>query len=645
MKTMKLMQMSIRNFKGCAALDLALSGRSASIYGDNAAGKTTVFDALTWLLFGKDSRDRKDFEIKPLDSAGSIKDHAAVTGVEATFEVNECEIRLKKTFFERWSTKRGSVDATYDGNTSEYYVDDVPAKKYEYERRVSEIVSEDLFRVLTNCLYFCETMGWKERRKMLLDVCDIPDDKVIMVSSPVFAPLLQALGNLSLDDYRKKLMAQRKGLNGARDTVPARIDEQKKTVEALSGMDFAGIEAQKAEKAVHLGQLKDELIKMEHGALMDSKCNERDNLKNQLQALGIDNDRHRASQMGPIMDERPAMRARLQDALRKKEYEEAQVQMETKAVERINARIEEMRQRWISIDAEQFTGGTCPTCGQALPEAALNAAMERFAQDKERRKADAVSTANREKETLQTASERLARHTEEVKAAEEAAATVQAELEAYIPAAQPEITDLPGYQEKADQLRASIGALESVIEKMKGETAAIQAEISGKIRMLSDEIAALDAELAKKPLLTFAQERISELREEAKQAAESIETLDRSLALVDEFTRHKCSFIEDGINSRFKLAKFKLFSEQINGGVSDCCEATYDGVPFDSLNNGMRINLGVDVIRTISEYYGLRVPLFVDNAESVVDLVNAETQVIRLVVSGKDKELRIEYEN
>lgn len=644
MKNIKLLFLSIRNFKGCEALELALSGRSASIYGDNAAGKTTVFDALTWLLFGKDSRDRKDFEIKPLDPTGNIKDHAAITEVEATFEVDGCAICLRKTFFERWSTKRGSADATYDGNTSEYYVDDVPSKKYEYERRVNELVSEDLFRVLTNCLYFCETMGWKERRKMLLNVCDIPDDATIMAGEPRFEPLAQAMGALTLDDYRKKVMAQRRGLNGTRDSIPARIDEQKKAAAALTDIDVTGIEAEKSKKNELVSQLMDELSKLEHGALIDSKRNELDSLKNRLQALHNDNDQHRASQMIPIVDERPAINARLQNALRKKDFEEKQAEAESKSIERINQSIDALRQRWVSINEEQFSGGMCPTCGQALPDAALKAAVGRFEEDKERRKGDAVSAANREKEALQAASERLAHHLEEAEAASVEAATAQAELEAYTPAEQPEITDLPGYGEAVERLNADITAVESEIQKAKNDTAAIQNEIRTRLNDLRCDVAALDSELAKASMKAYAEQRINELRADAQKAAEAIEALDRMLALADEFTRHKCSFIEDSINSRFKLAKFKLFDEQINGGVADCCEATYDGVPFGSLNNGMRINLGVDVIRTISQYYGLRVPLFVDNAESVVSLQDAETQVIRLVVSGNDKELRIEYE-
>lgn len=643
MRDIKLLCLSLRNFKGCAALDLTLNGQSASIYGDNAAGKTTVFDGLTWLLFGKDSRGRGGFEIKPLDSAGQIKDHAAVTEVEAAFQAGGVNITLRKTFFERWSTKRGSADATYDGNTSEYYVDGVPVKKYEYERRVCDLVSEDLFRVLTNVTWFCEGLDWRNRRKLLMEVCGVPDDLEIMAGEPRFSPLLQAMGSLTLDDYKKKLAARRKGLTGARSTIPARLDEQKKTVEALSAVDFPTIEAERAARAAHLEQLTGELVKLSHGALLDSKRNEAEKLRNELQRLVNENNSHRASQLVPIADERPAMTAALEKAKQRFTRASSLAENEKKLISAIEQSISDYRDRWHSADAEVFQESNCPTCGQPLPVATQAVALARFEVEKDRRKADAVAAANREKLNLSAAVERREMYINEAVAAENEVARLTDELAHYVPGEQPEILDLPGFENQSADLTDRIRVLEAEARELENESAAIRREINEKIAALKDDLNKLDGELAKMALLDFARQREEELRQEAKKTAEALEALDKQLFLCDEFTRFKVGFIEDSINSKFRLARFRLFQEQVNGGLVDCCEATYDGVPFGSLNNGMRINLGVDVIRTVSDHYGLRVPLFVDNAESVVDLLDAGTQVIRLVVSGADKELRCEY--
>ena len=187
-------------------------------------GKTTVYDAFSWLLYGKDSKGRSDFQIKPLDAGGNVADHAAVTSVTAILKVDGVSMTLRKDYYERWSTKRGSAEESYDGNTCEFYVDDVPLKKYEYEKRVEEICSEDTFRVLTNVAWFCEGLDWRKRRDMLFQICDLPDDKAIMAGDPRFTPLAEDMGSLSIDDYKRKLQSQRKGLNADRNTIPARLD-------------------------------------------------------------------------------------------------------------------------------------------------------------------------------------------------------------------------------------------------------------------------------------------------------------------------------------------------------------------------------------------------------------------------------------
>ena len=139
--------------------------------------------------------------------------------------------------------------------------------------------------------------------------------------------------------------------------------------------------------------------------------------------------------------------------------------------------------------------------------------------------------------------------------------------------------------------------------------------------------------------------RVEELREDAKNAAKALEAIENVLFLIDEYSRYKTKFVEDSINSLFRIARFRLFREQANGGVEDRCDVVYEGVPYINVNNGAKINVGIDIINTLSKSYGVTVPLFVDNAESVTKIESSDTQIIRLVVSENDKELRISYEN
>ena len=245
MRSIQIMRLTLDNFKCHRHLTLQLGGRNATLYGDNATGKTSVYDALTWLLFGKDSagNGEKNIEIKPLDSTGSVIDHSAITSVEAELSVDGEITTLKRTYREVWSTKRGTSVETYDGNTSEYFVDGVPCKKYAFESKIKELVPEDTFRLLTAVGYFPGDLKWQERRAILFDMAGTLTDREIMAMDAKFAPLLEGMGKLSLDDYKKKLAAEKRGFVGIKDQTPARLDECQKTVRDLAGLDFAGAKA------------------------------------------------------------------------------------------------------------------------------------------------------------------------------------------------------------------------------------------------------------------------------------------------------------------------------------------------------------------------------------------------------------------
>lgn len=639
----KLVQLTINSFKGCQHLLLDFQGRGATIYGDNGTGKTTIYDAFSWLLFGRDSRGRGDFEIKPLDSAGQVADHAAVTAVEAVLSVDGVPLQLRRTYFERWSTKRGSAEATYDGNTSEYYVDDVPTKKNEYERRVSELVNEELFRMLTNVSWFCEGLEWRRRRDMLLQVCQLPEDRAIMAGDPCFEPLAAAMGRHSLEDYKKKLQAERKGLNADRNTIPARLDEQQKGIQALSGIDFPAIRSQRDATEAKLEQLRAELLKLGHGTLLETKRNELAAARNAVELEVNRNTSHRQSQMIPVEDRRPTIQASIDKAVTEATRWRRMAAGEENTVRELEKNIQSCRDSWAAENARTFQTENCPTCGQQLPEDALRAARARFEADKERAKQVAVDRSKEAKAALAAAHSRREEYIKAATSAEDEANRLRGELAAYQPETQPEILDLPGHTERLAAVQEQVRVLTAEIEKLEGESTAIRAEITAKVNALRAEVENLDGELAKETMLAYAKERAEELREEARKTAAALSDIDRMLFLCEEFARHKVQYVERTADSRFQLAQWKLYNEQVNGGLADCCEAMHNGVPYAALNNGARVNLGIDVIRTLSDHYDLWVPLFVDNAESVTRLLDAGTQVIRLVVSEVDKELRCEY--
>ena len=645
MTEIRIKKLSLENFKCHRNLTLDFQGGNASIYGDNATGKTSVYDALTWLLFGKDSagNGEKNIEIKPLDASGEVRDHLAETAVEAVLDVNGEEVSLRRTYKEVWSTKRGSSTATYDGNTSEYYVSGVPCKRNAFQEKVNDLVSEDTFRMLTSVSHFADKISWQERRAVLFQVAGVKDDAQILATSEGFAPLVESMGKLSLEDYKRKLLAEKKKFVGAKTEIPARISECQKTIEDIQGLDFAKARAQADALQATVTGLSEQIIAIEHDSAADQKRMEIREAQLELTALENENRAYRNSQSSGLLNVQN-LKMDMND-LRKRLYrKQLELANERAYIDSLTKSISEYRDRWISVNGETFTGGSCPTCGQNLPAAQLQTAKGQFDANKQKRLNDILETANSYKESKAQAEDRISRLQEEVQQIETDIQAKQQEITA-AEANVVEILDMAGYADRKNAIQLRMDALNAQLYEMMQSSAGVIQKLRDEKRELMAEISAQMAIVNKESMLDYSRKRVEELREDARNAAECLEAIEKMLFLMDEYSRYKTRFVEDSINGMFRIARFRLFREQANGGVEDRCDVVHDGVPYMSVNNGMKINLGIDIINTLSTAYGVRVPLFVDNAESVTSLESSSSQVIRLVVSENDKELRVNYEN
>ena len=645
MKDIKIKRLSLENFKCHQHLVLELNGGNVAIYGDNATGKTSVYDALTWLLFGKDSQGNgeKNIEIKPLDASGEVRDHLAVTSVEAVLQVDGAEVTMKRTYSEVWTTKRGNSEATYDGNTSEYYVDGVPVKKFAFTEKVNEIVDEETFRLLTSVSYFANGISWQDRRAVLFKVAGVMDDAQIMATDARFQPLMEGMGRLSLDDYKKKLMAERKGFMGAKTEIPARISECQKTIEDVQGLDFAGAKAEIERLTLQKSGIEAQILAIEHDNAAEAKRLEiREATIAQMQLDG-ENRAYRKSQEANAADASEMQQKvnvlRLQLASKNR-----LIANDTAYINTLNRDIDASRERWVTVNKEAFTGGSCPTCGQALPAKQLQAAQDAFEAHKKTRLAEIERAASANKQAKEAAEDRILHLQEEAVELEREIDNLEMGI-AMVEANKVEIVDMEGYAERRKAIEEQIHSLNGELADMMANSSAVRVDLQKQVAELNAQIKGLMEITSRESLLDYSRCRMEELRADAQNAAKCLEAIENVLFLIDEYARYKTQFVENSINGMFRIARFRLFREQANGGVEDRCDVVYDGVPYINLNNGAKINVGIDIINTLSRAYGVTVPLFVDNAESVTALEKSVNQIIRLVVSEQDKELRINYEN
>lgn len=642
MKEIKLISLELNNFKSFKQIKINFNGNSTNIYGANGTGKTTIYDSIMWLLFSKDSQGNgdKSIEIKPIGEGGKVKDHDAITSVEAVFSVDGEEITLKRTLQEVWTTRRGFSELVYTGNTSDYYIDAVPVKRNAFLEKVDEIVDEHTFRLLTDVRCFAEKMDWQERRAVLFKAAGIASDREIMALDVRFLPLLEAMGKLEIEDYKKKLLADKRGHVGKKDEIPARISECERTIGDIRGIDFDTARGEVERLSAEADAINAEIIALEHDSAAESKRLEVREAQLALDALEAKNSAYRASQTAGVINT-GVLKTKITELTQQQKIKDTRIKMCESQIEGCDRDIVASRERWIAVNSEKFTAAACPTCGQALPISQLKAAQDSFDAQKAKRLREIEQTANARKEARGQAEERLAELKEEFTAIGEEISGIMAQIGA-AEANTVTVIDLADYESKKTQLNHDIAMLQGELADIMTGKGEIKSKLMDKLSSVRSEITKKREILSKEALLEYSQERVKELKEEARRAAEQLDGIESMLFLIDEYSRYKTQFVEDNVNGMFRIARFRLFREQANGGIAECCDATYNDIPYINVNYAAKINLGIDIINTLSVIYGVRVPLFIDNAESVTTLEPSLSQTVRLVVSENDKELRVE---
>lgn len=638
---MKLTKLELLNFKGLKAFTINFNG-DVIIRGDNATGKTTVFDSVCWLLFGKDSLDRADFEIKTLDRGEPI--HKVNHEVTGTFTLDEGgTVELKRVYREKYSSPRGG-EVTMTGHTTDYFVDGVPKKEKEYKEIVNSLVDENIFKLITNPLYFNETYSWQNRRKLLLEMCgDISDEDVIAEYSELKA-LTDILSGHSVDDHRKVVAAKKTAINKELDMIPVRIDEAlrgKPTID--TPRDVLIQEISLATTTLETLEADKALLVNGH-AVVDTRAELRD-VQRRLMARESELQMEYKKQSALKSNEYDMVVSELNNLSSKLESTKHRLETSNKDIQRIESAIDELMHQRQQVNEDAFVmdiDEACPTCGQKLPAEQIQAAREKAETKFNLRKSKQLEELNQSIELKQQDIENIKKRDAGLEPVETLEALIKAkEL------VKETITDEIG------QLTAPVLDDDSIYADLKAEEFMLQMKLDESNTDHSEEIADIDkciattkehrfnleTELNKYEEAKRIDTRVAELETQQAELAAEKSKLDEAAYLMDEFIKAKVNMLEDVINSRFKLARFKMFNVMLNGNVEECCETTYKGVPYRSMNNAARINVGLDIINALTSYFKVNAPVFIDNAEAVTDFIPVNSQTIKLIVDESEPQL------
>lgn len=631
---MKLLKLNLQNFKGIRNSEFDFGGIDATIYGDNATGKTTVFDSLCWLLFGKDSLDRADFEIKTLENGEPI--HKVNHEVEAEFLNDDGNsFTLRRVYREKYSSPRGG-DTKLTGHTTDYFINDVPVKEKEYKQYINDVIAEDVFKLITNPLYFNEQYSWQNRRKLLLEMCGDVDDASVINSKDELKRLSELLNGRTVDEQRKIVAAKKTAINKELDMIPVRIDEALRNKADIAASEVKlTTDIETLNKSIN--ELENQKATIINGFSSTEKRSKIDEIGRQLKA--------RQSEVLSIYNtEKQRKRGEYEALLTQLKIIESEHDRYTdraydlaKDIERESKRIETLQAEFDTFNAQEFNKEACPTCGQPLPEdkqAELEAAFNSEKAAKLEEWQALIESAKKLKANYEEQREELMVKADGLtKEIEDKTKAYESKFKEYENYLEPNIEDDQDYKElKAELFLLELDEGEETDDK---EVARLDDEISS----VKEKRAALETELNKYTLNADIQKRVIELENQQQKLAAEKNLLDETSFLIDEFVKAKVDMLEESINSHFEYARFKMFNVLVNGNIEECCETTYKGVPYRSMNNAARMNVGLDIINALTKFYNVTAPVFIDNAEAVTDFIKCNSQTIKLVVDADFKEL------
>ncbi len=655
MKSIELKKITLINFKGEEKREIVFQ-KGTHIFGGNGTGKSRIMDAYLWCLLGKDAQNRTDFEVRTRKKDGTLlyKTECSVTIV---LSVDEREYTLKRQLKDKWIMPRGEEEEVFSGNTTECWIDGTPLTIGEYEKFVSSIAEGNTFKILSMPLFFCE-MDWRIQREILFQIAKQTTNEELAEGNEDYLLLLDKMGGKSLAEFRKELGAKIRLLEKDLLQFDPKIEQVKSMMPTAK--DWTSIRAEIVEKEKQISILNSRLTdeanrkniynKEYNETLLQIENKEMECKSALLKAQKKEEDKH-----NNIIKEYQKQVDEVTKAIYEIDITVASLNRKIEDIKRalpnIEQALKQKREEYSEVFRKEFaSSGLCPTCKQALPKEMIEKEKELFLKKKNEKlqeitnkgKEYANEIRNKKEEVIKL-TEKIASYTKEKETIEKKRKEIISKLDN-----QKELSLRILTMEDVDTCKTLQKEIEAKKEESKKLLVVDDAEV---VKELEKDKAEIMAE-RDKYLIILKDEQIIEqynkeietLISQSKEKQREIAEAKREEYIAKCFTEKKIKDCEEKINSLFKLVKFNLFFSTLDGNIKESCAALIDGVPIKSVNTAMQINGGLDIINTLSKFFGIELPIFIDNRESVNNIIDTNGQVINLIVT-QEQELTIKYYN
>lgn len=640
----KIKELHLRNFKGAKQRSIVFDERLTNITGDNETGKTTIFDAFNWLLFGKNSENKSEFSIKTLDSENNPipRLEHEVTGV---FYIDDQYYTFKRLYKENWTKKRGSSVEVFDGHSESLFINDVPKKTNEYNSFVDSLFKTSISRMITNPNYFNEELKWEQRRAILMEMAGEVTEQSILDQHPELDLITSIFQEgKTVDDKKKELSAKKSRIEKEKESIPARLDE----VDRSFVKDLRPIEVLQSTKKSLESKIDEYTSSINNKSAAVSNRNAKiaslTEQKGKLE-LKVQQERNRLSSENSAESNRVASR---------KQTVEFQIQTKTNSIHiknessaDFNVKITELRlensglkTKYEELLKQEFDSSSCkcPACKQDLPESEIEGQKTVFNNFKsaelERLKQLAIS--NNEK--IEKFKLSIDQNDQESEGLNNEIELLNKELEEINQYSAPSVSDNQLIIDALAKIEEINAQIEAVPEAEKDES---KEEVRTSKKQAEEQLEAVKAELLKHETNSGVESRKRELMDQNSKLVEELGEIEAFEWQIQQFVKLHIEAIEASVNAIFNGVRFKMFEQQINGGEKATCICLVDGVPYPDVNTAGQINAGLRIIQALQSHFGMVQPVWIDNRERVSEIVPMDCQIINLKVVTGQKELQI----
>lgn len=651
MRTVKLIRLTLTNWRG-QTKTISPNGDSVVISGTNHSGKSSVMNAFLWCVLGTDHLDRANYLLFD-NTIEQTHDNAVPAEVEMELMIDDMNITLKRVATQGWVRRRGTDVYERSGSDNySFFVDGIERSATQYKADIEEFfgASTEKLKIILNLNYFL-SLKWDVQRKLLGDIIGEVSESDF---SGDFGDIFEGLKRYSLEDLKQKYKSLLKPVKEDMEKLPVAIETLQSSLPSLDGYeaaknrlgelqkDMESIEQQISNKAAAVKEFSDrriaeikEISRMEE-ELEFKKKQYIKSIRESAEVKSIEDKIVKVSSRNSRLNSEAAQdRLTMQSLIKQKESLSLQCIAYQKKDESLR---EEIRK----IKASEFTADTCPYCGQQLPEDKLEEARAKFNEKKAFERQRVVSLGQSNKELWNDALAQIEGIDTKILSLEnktyniEPTDKLEAEMAAII-AAQPKFEDTLEYKEKASEIEVKKASMTEIPESSDPELIAKKNAIQTE---MSECYKAMGVVKLREEQLKVIEEKKNNLRDASIEAAR-LEGLLNKLA---QYEREKAEIIRQRVNNLFKYCDVQMETLDKSGlPVPTCIINDKGGVDARVTNTASGYNCRIDISMAFSRFYGVNLPLFIDNAEAVNDncLLDTPRQTIELKVSEAPFEMRL----